>query len=390
MIFSFSAFSQGIFINPISTYVPFLACNPDARSGGFADINVVSPSFYSSVTTCSNPGLFSDGKFLDFEYSYMPLDRDINEDYKFHQLSLSFKLNSRNAISFGAKYNKQANIVFTDIVGNPTGTNKPKEFCYDMKFTHAFSDNWSGGIGIKYYSSDLFGDNYISAMKTQDVKSFAIDLGTVYQNNVKMSESSQINYSYGASLTNFGPKINYFAEPYAQYNFIPTNLQLGLIFGPQFKTDLNMNFNIDFAYQVEKLLVPTPPEYSPDLVDENGKPVIISGKDPDISPLTALYQSFYDAPGGLSEELNEFIHRSAIEFRLSDNSNSYAALRYGIIVISNSDKNIYVNTIGFGGGYKGLYVNYRRVFNNYELYKNAFSIGFRINDIFKTEDINNN
>ena len=68
-----------------------------------------------------------------------------------------------------------------------------------------------------------------------------------------------------------------------------------------------MAFSIDF----NKLLVPTPPVYAKDsitgaLIYENGEPVIAAGKDDNVGPIQGLIQSFYDAPGGFSEEIKEF------------------------------------------------------------------------------------
>ena len=79
-----------------------------------------------------------------------------------------------------------------------------------------------------------------------------------------------------------------------------------------------INFEIDefnefgMYIDVNKLLVPTPPVYKKDendlyLTDANGNYIIEdgSGMDPNVSTVQGLIQSFYDAPGGFSEEFNE-------------------------------------------------------------------------------------
>jgi hypothetical protein len=58
---------------------------------------------------------------------------------------------------------------------------------------------------------------------------------------------------------------------------------------------------------VNKLLVPTPPIY-----DENGN--IIDGKDPNVSVVRGIFQSFYDAPGGFKEEIKELQISVGIEY----------------------------------------------------------------------------
>jgi len=53
--------------------------------------------------------------------------------------------------------------------------------------------------------------------------------------------------------------------------------------------------------------VPTPPIY-----DEESN--IIDGKDPNVSVPVAIFQSFYDAPGGFSEEMKEFTQSVGVEY----------------------------------------------------------------------------
>jgi hypothetical protein len=70
-----------------------------------------------------------------------------------------------------------------------------------------------------------------------------------------------------------------------------------------------MTLMVDF----NKLLVPTPPIYA---TDSTGNPTgaIAKGKDPNVSVVTGMIQSFYDAPGGLKEELAEWTISPAIEY----------------------------------------------------------------------------
>ena len=56
-----------------------------------------------------------------------------------------------------------------------------------------------------------------------------------------------------------------------------------------------------------KLLVPTPPVY-----DDEGN--IFAGKDPNVGVLQGAIQSFYDAPNGLKEELQEISMSLGLEY----------------------------------------------------------------------------
>ena len=65
---------------------------------------------------------------------------------------------------------------------------------------------------------------------------------------------------------------------------------------------------MSIAFDINKLLVPTPPEYDiQDQVTDGETDEIISGKDPNVSVVSGMFQSFGDAPGGFKEELREAI-----------------------------------------------------------------------------------
>jgi len=96
-------------------------------------------------------------------------------------------------------------------------------------------------------------------------------------------------------------------------NFLPTNLRLGGSLTMDFDSYNSMMFALDF----NKLLIPTPPyvvqskEGGDSLV--NNKRVII-GKESDVSVVTGMIQSFYDAPGGFQEEVKEINYSLGLEY----------------------------------------------------------------------------
>ena len=53
--------------------------------------------------------------------------------------------------------------------------------------------------------------------------------------------------------------------------------------------------------------MPTPP-----VRDDNGE--ITAGLDDNVSPFAGIFQSFNDAPGGFSEELEEIIYNAGVEY----------------------------------------------------------------------------
>jgi hypothetical protein len=104
------------------------------------------------------------------------------------------------------------------------------------------------------------------------------------------------------NFSNIGSKMSY--SDAQTSDFIPMNMRLGTagtIHLDRFNT-------ITLTFDINKLLVPTPPIYS----DTTG--VIIAGKDPDVSVPVAIFQSFYDAPGGFREELREITYSLGAEY----------------------------------------------------------------------------
>ena len=70
-------------------------------------------------------------------------------------------------------------------------------------------------------------------------------------------------------------------------------------------TDIDEYNRISFEFDINKLLVPTPP------ITEDGE--IVSGEDPDVSVISGIFQSFSDAPSG-DREVRELIYSTGFEY----------------------------------------------------------------------------
>jgi len=90
--------------------------------------------------------------------------------------------------------------------------------------------------------------------------------------------------------------------------------------------------------------VPTPPIYFPDSTNADGTLVIDKGMNPDVSPLTGIIQSWYDAPGGFSEEMREFSFSFGAEYWYTD----VLALRGGFYYEDLTKGNRKYATLGVG------------------------------------------
>jgi hypothetical protein len=85
--------------------------------------------------------------------------------------------------------------------------------------------------------------------------------------------------------------------------------------------DIDSYNSITIAIDLNKLLVPTPPKYY-EVNDTTRNGVIVTaphsvieyGKDPNVSVPVAIFQSFYDAPGGFKEEMHEITYSFGAEY----------------------------------------------------------------------------
>ena len=105
-------------------------------------------------------------------------------------------------------------------------------------------------------------------------------------------------FAFGGAISNIGSKVSY-RNAGIKKDFIPTMLR----FGPNLKMELDEYNSLAFSVDFTKLLVPTPPIYGKDSITH--QQVIQHGMDNDVSTIVGMIHSFYDAPGGFSEEVRE-------------------------------------------------------------------------------------
>jgi hypothetical protein len=348
IIFSISVFGQS-YNNVLQPAMPFLTINSTGRILGFGDINVVSSEFYSDAGLFGNPSLLSNNsRDIGAYYSYMPWMKNVVEGMNFKNFGAYGAINSKHAIGISAKYFNLGVIEMTNDQGEYLYTEKPKEYFYQLTYKYSFNPKVSFGADIKYIESSLSSKSKKST--------FAIDLGFNYRNTTKI-KTTDIKYNLGAAISNFGPRIKY--DDFGNNNsdnsnfesFLPATIMIGGLINPTFILKEDLKLNIEIAYQAEKLLVPTPPVY-----DTSG--YIISGKDPDISPFRALYQSFYDAPGGFKEEWHEIIHKIGNEYRITYKDKYHLAFRWGISREHQTKGNRKYNYSGVELNVRGVYLSY--------------------------------
>lgn len=279
-------------INTITTAVPFLRISPDARSGGMGDVGIaISPDANSQYWNVAKMP-FTQKKF-GVSMTYTPWLKDLVPDIWLGYVSgyAKFGQNNEQAISASLRYFSLGDISFTNDVGDPTGTGKPREFSFDLGYSRKLSENFSVGLSLRYIRSALAVGYSATNTDVKPGNAFAADLGVFYSKTNEIDEFRADNFSFGAVLSNVGSKISYTAT---RRDFIPVNLGLGVAYTKSIDEYNKVTIGLD----VNKLLVPTPRDSG-----TQGAPRYYI---PEKTVVAGMLGSFGDAPGGLSEELREF------------------------------------------------------------------------------------
>lgn len=288
-------------LNAIQTVVPFLTIAPDSRAGAMGDAGVAtSPDVYSMHW---NPAKFA---FIDgnggIGISYSPWLRNLVPDINIAYLAGYKRLDTKQVLAASLLYSSLGLVPLTDEFGNALRNINPNEFALDAGYSRLFSENLSGGISFRFIYSNLTSGFSSGGVDTKPGISFAADISGYYQKKISLfSKDAQLGF--GLNFSNIGAKMSY-SESQAS-DFIPMNMRLGTA------ATINLDhFNkITATIDLNKLLVPTPPIYS-----TSNPNTIIKGKDPNVSVPVAIFQSFFDAPGGFKEELHEITYSYGVEY----------------------------------------------------------------------------
>ena len=303
LLFTFTlpvAAQSGDTYNVIQTVVPFLTIAPDSRAGALGDVGVAtSPDLYSMHW---NPAKYA---FIDgnggFGISYIPWLRALVPDMNIASLIGYYRIDSRQVIAGSLLYMNLGDIKFMDVYGNFQRDYIPNEFSVDLAYSRLFSEHWSGGVAMRFIFSNLTGGITVNDTETKPGIAYAADASTYYTNRLDLGSKTG-NISFGLNFSNIGSKISYTTDE--DPDFIPMNMRIGTTFSVNLDKYNTLGISID----INKLLVPTPPIKDP----VTGE--IVAGKDPNVSVPVAIFQSFYDAPGGFKEEMKEFTQSIGLEY----------------------------------------------------------------------------
>ena len=303
------AIAQKEQFNPIYTGVTSLSIAPDARAGALGDVGVATEADANSQYWNPAKYPFNIAR-AGVSMSYTPWLRQLVSDIDLINLAGFYRIGDYSAVSASLTYFSLGEVYVENEM-----TIKPYEMAIDIAYSRMLSETFSAAVALRYIHSDL---QYNYAEDMSPGSAFAADIA-LYYNNYIMIGNRECMLGLGLNASNIGTKISY--DDGATNEFIPTNLRLGaslLIPIDEYNT-------ISFSADINKLLVPTRPTYS-QFLEENGyeqgdnsyyseyQTWLESTGYNDISPISGIFKSFSDAPGGFSEELKEIYGGVGVEY----------------------------------------------------------------------------
>lgn len=296
---AFTALSQKNEFNPITTGVTSFSIAPDARGASMGDIG-------AATEPDANSQFWNPSKYA-FAYSqagvslsYTPWLRKLVNDIYLANLSGYWKIgsNDNQAVSASLRYFSLGEIPMTTNDGELLSSISPYEMSFDVGYSRKLSEKFSMGVALRYIYSNLGYTDYNSDMTGSSA--FAADIAGYYT-TYPLIGRNECQWSWGFNISNIGSKVS--MDGGNEVAFLPTNLKLGTTF----MFPLADYHTLAFSLDLNKLLVPARPRLSdfPETSEGEFEYEEALQKWKDMSPITGIFKSFSDAPGGFSEEMKE-------------------------------------------------------------------------------------
>ena len=278
--------------NPEKNSVTSQSIAPDARAGGMGDVGVatdpdVASQYWNPAKypfTISRAGV---------SLNYTPWLRQLVSDIDLAYLVGYYRIGDYSAVSASMRYFSLGE-VFYGGTSDTQMTLNPYEMSFDVAYSIMLSEKFSIAAGVRWIYSDL---TYNYDDTSSPGSAFAVDLAAYYQNYINIGQR-ECQLGLGLDISNVGSKINFGGDENSE--FLPANLRVGASL--MVPVDEYNRFSI--AFDANKPLVPTMPVKMDGESDED----FITRKQKDyydVSPISGIFKSFSDAPGGFKEELEE-------------------------------------------------------------------------------------
>ena len=278
--------------NPEKNSVTSQSIAPDARAGGMGDVGAatdpdVASQYWNPAKypfTISRAGV---------SLNYTPWLRQIVSDIDLAYLVGYYRIGDYSAVSASMRYFSLGEVFYGDTPDTQMTLN-PYEMSFDVAYSIMLSEKFSIAAGVRWIYSDL---TYNYDDTSSPGSAFAVDLAAYYQNYINIGQR-ECQLGLGLDISNVGSKINFGGDENSE--FLPANLRVGASL--MVPVDEYNRFSI--AFDANKPLVPTMPVKQDGESDED----FITRKQKDyydVSPISGIFKSFNDAPGGFKEELQE-------------------------------------------------------------------------------------
>lgn len=291
--------------NPEKNSVTSQSIAPDARAGGMGDVGAatdpdVASQYWNPAKypfTISRAGV---------SLNYTPWLRQLVSDIDLAYLVGYYRIGDYSAVSGSLRYFSLGEVFYGD-TSDTQMTLNPYEMSLDVAYSIMLSEKFSIAAGVRWIYSDL---TYNYSDTSSPGSAFAVDLAAYYQNYVNIGQR-ECQLGIGLDISNVGSKINFGGDENSE--FLPANLRLGASL--MVPVDEYNRFSI--AVDANKPLVPTMPVKMDGESDED----FITRKQNDyydVSPISGIFKSFGDAPGGFKEEMQEIRWSVGAEYVYND------------------------------------------------------------------------
>ena len=291
--------------NPETNSVTSQSIAPDARAGGMGDVGAatdpdVASQYWNPAKypfTISRAGV---------SLNYTPWLRQLVSDIDLAYLVGYYRIGDYSAVSGSLRYFSLGEVFYGD-TDDTQMTLNPYEMSFDVAYSIMLSEKFSIAAGVRWIYSDI---TYNYSDTSSPGSAFAVDLAAYYQNYVNIGQR-ECQLGIGLDISNVGSKINFGGDENSE--FLPANLRLGASL--MVPVDEYNRFSI--AVDANKPLVPTMPVKMDGESDED----FITRKQKDyydVSPISGIFKSFGDAPGGFKEEMQEIRWSVGAEYVYND------------------------------------------------------------------------
>lgn len=309
-------FAQKGDFNPITTGVTSLGIAPDARGASMGDLGAATEPDANSQFWNPSKYAFAYSK-AGVSLSYTPWLRKLVNDIFLANVSGYWKIGQMDnqAVSATLRYfSLGEETTGNEITGDPGQSLNPYELSFDVGYSRKLSEKYSMGVVFRYIYSDLgFSDSYAGDQST-GASAFSADISGYYT-TYPIIGRNECQWSWGWDISNIGTKVSY--NNGENPAFLPTNLRLGTTMVFPVADFHNLAISVD----ANKLLVPVRPrEKDYDMDSPEGQAAYLDALQnwENMSPITGIFKSFSDAPGGLSEELKEITWSIGAEYSYND------------------------------------------------------------------------